>query len=80
MKNIKQEIYDYIGMTTQLAQDRVEDLYQELLDKAPRDVIPDSSLLPDCKKLQELIRQLSAFYQAFPEERARQKKTTRLPP
>lgn len=63
LTNIKQDIYDYIGLTIQLAQDEIEDLYENLLKKIPRDKISESSLLPDCKELQKMIRQLSAFYQ-----------------
>ena len=66
--NIKQDIYDYIGLTIQLAQDEIEDLYENLLQKIPREKISESSLLPDCKELQRKIRQLSAFYQISPED------------
>ena len=66
--NIKQDIYDYVGLTIQLAQDEIEDLYENLLKKISRDKISESSLLPDCKELQKMIRQLSAFYQISPEE------------
>lgn len=69
LRAIKQEIYDYISMTIQLAQDEVEDLYETLEQKIPRDRIPEKSLLPDCRELQKLIRQLSAIYQVFPEGR-----------
>jgi len=68
LKKLQQELYDYIGLTLQLAQDEVEDLYDKLLEKMPREKISESSLLPDCKKLQRMIRQLSAFYQISPEE------------
>jgi hypothetical protein len=34
----------------------------------PKDKISESALLPDCKELQKMIRQLSAFYQISPEE------------
>ncbi|MCW8812018.1 MAG: hypothetical protein OQK65_00690, partial [Chlorobium sp.] len=68
LRNIKQDIYDYIGLTIQLAQDEIEDLYENLLQKMPRDKIAESSMLPDCKELQRKIRQLSAFYQISPDE------------
>ncbi len=68
LKKMKQQVYDYIGLTLQLAQDEVEDVYDNLLQKMPREKIAESSLLPDCKKLQRMIRQLSAFYQISPEE------------
>lgn len=67
---IHQEIYDYIGLTIQLAQDAVEDLYHGLLEKMPADRIADTPMLPDCKELQKMIRQLSAFYQISPENGA----------
>ncbi len=65
---IKQDIYDYVSLTTQLAQDEIEDLYDDLLTKMPRDKISESALLPDCKELQKMIRQLSAFYQIAPDD------------
>ncbi|HPR89706.1 MAG TPA: hypothetical protein PL181_16970 [bacterium] len=68
LSKLQQELYDHIGLTLQLAQDEVEDLYDKLLEKMPREKISESSLLPDCKKLQRMIRQLSAFYQISPEE------------
>lgn len=61
LKGLKQTVYDYIGLTLQLAQDEVEEQYERLISQIPRDRISDSSLLPDCKKLQQMIRQLSAF-------------------
>jgi nucleoside-diphosphate-sugar epimerase len=69
LQSIKHEIYDYISMTIQLAQDEVEDLYETLEQKIPRDRIPEASLLPKCKEIEKLVRQLSAIYQVFPEER-----------
>lgn len=66
-KNQKQELYDNIGLTLQLAQDEVEDLYDNLLQKMPVDNIANSSLLEDCADLQKMVRQLSAFYQIAPE-------------
>lgn len=68
LNKMQQQVYDYIGLTLQLAQDEVEDLYDKLLKKMPREKISESSLLPDCKELQRMIRQLSAFYQISPEE------------
>lgn len=64
----RQDIYDYVTLTTQLAQDEIEDLYDDLLKKMPKDKISESALLPDCKELQRMIRQLSAFYQISPDE------------
>jgi hypothetical protein len=65
---IKQEVYDYIAMTIQLAQDEIEDLYDSLTAKLPKEKLVSSELLPDCKKLQKMIKQLSAFYQIYPED------------
>lgn len=53
---IKQDIYDYISLTTQLAQDEIEDLYKDLLTKMPKNKISESALLTDCKELQKMIR------------------------
>lgn len=68
LSNIKQELYDNIGLSLQIAQDEVEDLYDNLVKKMPIEMISKSSLLPDCKELQKMIHQLSAFYQVSPED------------
>ncbi len=68
LSNIKQELYDNIGLSLQIAQDEVEDLYDNLVKKMPIEMIAESSLLPDCKELQKMIHQLSAFYQVSPED------------
>jgi nucleoside-diphosphate-sugar epimerase len=68
LSNIKQELYDNIGLSMQIAQDEVEDLYDNLVKKMPIEMISKSSLLPDCKELQKMIHQLSAFYQVAPED------------
>lgn len=67
MKSIEQEIYDYIGLSLQLAEDEVEDLYERLVGKMPLEKILESPLLPDCKELQKMIRQLSALHQISPD-------------
>jgi nucleoside-diphosphate-sugar epimerase len=66
--SIKVNISDYFELTIQIAQDEVEDLYEDLLKKMPKEKIDKSSLLPDCQELQRKIRQLSAFYQIAPDE------------
>lgn len=68
LSNIKQELYDNIGLTMQIAQDEIEDLYDSLIEKMPGEILRRSSMLPDCKELQKMIRQLSALYQISPEE------------
>lgn len=66
MLNLKQEIYDYLGLTIQVAQDEIEDVYESINDKLPGRIIPDIGITPDQQKRQEMIRQLSDFYQQFP--------------
>lgn len=68
LAKIKQEVYDYIGLTLQLAIDEVEDHYDSLIQKISIEKIAQSPFLPDCKELQRMIRQLSAFYQISPED------------
>jgi hypothetical protein len=68
LSKIQQEVYDYIGLTLQMAIDEVEDHYENLIKKVPAEKIAQSDLLPDCKELQRMLRQLSAFYQISPEE------------
>jgi len=65
---IKQELYDNIGLSLQIAQDEIEDLYDNLVKKLPGEILSRSVNLPDCKELQKMIHQLSAFYQVAPEE------------
>jgi nucleoside-diphosphate-sugar epimerase len=66
LNQIKQELYDNIGLSMQIAQDEVEDLYDSLVKKMPAEFISRSTNLPDCKELQKMIHQLSAFYQVAP--------------
>ena len=67
LSKIKQEIYDNVGLTLQIAQDEIEDLYDSLVMKMPDEAMLNSNL-PDCHELQRRIRQLSAFYQMSPKE------------
>ncbi|MBN1302133.1 MAG: NAD(P)-dependent oxidoreductase [Melioribacteraceae bacterium] len=64
---LKREIYNYIGLSLQIAQDEIEDLYEELIRKMSLEKLTESSLLPDCAELRKMIRQLSAFYQISPD-------------
>ncbi len=68
------QIYDNIGLTLQLAQDEVEDMYGKLIIKMPIDKISESDLVPDCEELKRMIRQLSAFYQIAPDTKIERKK------
>ena len=64
----RQEIYDSIGLSMQIARDEIEDLYDNLVLKMPAEFKIRSSLIPECKELQKTIHQLSAFYQVSPED------------
>ncbi len=68
MNKIRQDIYDNIGLSLQIAQDGIEDLYDELVRKMPVEGISNLSQLPDCKELQKMIHQLSAIYQVAPDD------------
>jgi len=71
----RQEIYDYIGLTIQLARDEIEELYEDLVLRMPQSQIATAVPIPDCTRLQKLIRQFSAFYQVFPQESPKEKQT-----
>jgi nucleoside-diphosphate-sugar epimerase len=66
-KDLKIEVYDNIGLNLQLAQDEVEDLYENLIKIISIDKLSESALMPDCTEIQKMIHQLSAFYQISPE-------------
>jgi nucleoside-diphosphate-sugar epimerase len=65
----KQDIYDNLGLSIQIAQDEIEDLYDVLINKMPVENLASSSIMPECKELQKMVRQLSAFYQVAPDEK-----------
>ena len=69
LQSIKDEIYFNVGMTIQLAQDEIEDLYASLDQNIPKYKLADSVLLPDSRALQKLVKQLNAIYQRFPDEK-----------
>lgn len=68
MSMLKQDLYDNVGLSLQIACDEIEDLYDELLRKIPMETIGDLTPRPDCKELQKMIHQLSAIYQVAPQE------------
>lgn len=68
LSSVKQELYDNISLSFQIAQDEIEDIYDVLVKKMPLEMITKSSVMPDCKELQKMIHQLSAFYQVSPED------------
>lgn len=67
-KNMKQDIYDFVGLSVQLARDQIEDVYDSLEMKFPGEKIALLRKLADEEKKHEEIRQLSAFYQEYQEE------------
>lgn len=67
LKNNKQEIFDYISLTMQLASDQIEEEYENLKQKLMQHKIADTPVLLSNKKHLELIKKLSAFYQDFSE-------------
>lgn len=66
LKNLKQEIYDYIGLTIQIAQDEVEDVYENLEQKLSPQKIDLLNQLNAAKSKQNMIKEFAAFYQNFP--------------
>lgn len=68
LKEYKQNLYDNISFPFQLAEDEIEDLYDNLVLKIPEELYVRNANLPDCPELQKTIKQLSALYQVSPEE------------
>ncbi|MCD4679649.1 MAG: NAD(P)-dependent oxidoreductase [Bacteroidales bacterium] len=67
-KGKKQDIFDYISLTMQLAIDGIEDVYENLEQKLAQYKIADTPVLFSNKKHIELIKKLSAFHQDFTED------------
>ncbi|MFA8436159.1 MAG: NAD-dependent epimerase/dehydratase family protein [Marinifilaceae bacterium] len=66
LRKFKQEIQDCIGLTVQLAQDVVEDTYDNLEKRLTPAKLAQLKDLKDQKSRQEMLRKLSAFYQNHP--------------
>ncbi len=66
LANEKQEIYDYIGLTFQLAMDVVEDVYESIDKKLPKEKLALLTKQRDAEREKE-IKSLSAFYQEYPD-------------
>lgn len=64
LKNEKQEMYDYIGLTFQLAIDVVEDVFENMDRKLPKEKLTLLTKYRDDEREQE-IKSLSAFYQEY---------------
>ena len=62
LKGKKQEIFDYITLTMQLAIDQLEDEYENLMQKLTHHKIADTIVL-STKEQMENIKKLSAFHQ-----------------
>jgi nucleoside-diphosphate-sugar epimerase len=66
LANEKQEIYDYIGLTFQLAMDVVEDVFENIDKRLPKEKLALLSKQRDAEREKE-IKSLSAFYQEYPD-------------
>lgn len=64
LENEKQEVYDYIGLTFQLAMDVLEDVFETMDRKLPREKLILSGKERN-KEREEEIKSLSAFYQEY---------------
>lgn len=63
LNRIRQDIYDLVTLTLQLARDEIEDIYENLESKLSQYKIKGVPVVFDQKKRDEMIRKLSAFYQ-----------------
>ena len=63
---LKQEIYDYIGLTLQLAMDEVEDVFENMDKRISKEKLALLTKQRDAEREKE-IKSLSAFYQEYPE-------------
>ncbi len=64
LKNFKQEVYDFVGLTMQLAIDEVEDVYHNLGLKETAEKVKPLSDKQEKKRAEE-IKQLSEIYQEY---------------
>jgi len=62
----KQDIYDYVGLTLQLAVDEVEDVFDNIDKKLPAGKIKTLTPQQDIET-EKQVKQLSAFYQEYSE-------------
>ncbi|MBC8486604.1 MAG: NAD(P)-dependent oxidoreductase [Bacteroidetes bacterium] len=65
LKRMKQDIYDYVSLTIQLAKDVIDDVYENLEQRLPEVELMGLTKKKKKKKLQEDIKKLSTFYQEF---------------
>ena len=78
LKKMRQEIHDYIELSIQLAQDEMEDIFEELEQKLPYERIIKLPAPPDIEKRQKLILKLSTPYQVYSEDPKIEKYHTKL--
>jgi len=62
LSSLKQEIYDYIGLSIQLAIDETENIYEELEQKLSPDKIASIHSLKEADNRKKFIEKLSTFY------------------
>ncbi|MCF8296342.1 MAG: NAD(P)-dependent oxidoreductase [Saprospiraceae bacterium] len=67
LKNMEKDIYEYIGSTIQTLNDVIEEVYDNI-ENNNLVIGYDNTILPNSKELQKTIKQLSAFYQIFPDD------------
>ncbi|MBN3036115.1 MAG: NAD(P)-dependent oxidoreductase [Bacteroidales bacterium] len=65
LASLRQHIYDYVGLTIQLALDEIEDVFDKLARKLPHERLSLILSLKDEMERREEIRQLSAIYQEY---------------
>lgn len=70
LKDQSQEVYDYVGLTFQLAMDVVEDVFENMDRKLPKEKLKLVSQKRDYERTEE-IKSLSAFYQEYSEDQSK---------
>lgn len=65
-QNLKQEIYDYISMSIQLAQDQIEDVYESMGEMTHHKSLVDSDEMVAHAQRKEMMKVLNEFYQNNP--------------
>jgi len=66
LKKYQQDIYDNISLTIQLAQDEIEDAYENLEENLSEEKVNKLASIHEKRKRDKMIKQLSSFYQENP--------------
>lgn len=66
LKKMKQLMHDFFSLSLQLAQDEIEEIYDNLGHKLSVDKIENLVSIKQNQERQDMIAQLSSFYQNFP--------------